>query len=146
MADLVYDFGSVDGGAVSSGTKQGRYSISELAEHFGLTLRTLRFYEEKDLLRPVRRNSRRIYLQRDFDILTDIVRMKAIGMTIAEIRSIIDLVRSGQVANGEKLAVKIASKREKEIEKQIKTLREASLEATGLIDAIESRVGWFKTS
>ncbi|MCC0013061.1 MAG: MerR family transcriptional regulator [Rhodobiaceae bacterium] len=146
MADLVYDFGSVDGGAVSSGAKQGRYSISELAEHFGLTLRTLRFYEEKDLLRPVRRNSRRIYLQRDFDILTDIVRMKAIGMTIAEIRSIIDLVRSGQVANGEKLAVKIASKREKEIEKQIKTLREASLEATGLIDAIESRVGWFKTS
>ena len=132
--------------AVASQGDSRSYSIADLAGHFGLTMRALRFYEEKDLLRPVRRNSRRIYLQRDFDILTDIVRMKAIGMTIAEIRSIIDLVRSGQVANGEKLAVKIASKREKEIEKQIKTLREASLEATGLIDAIESRVGWFKTS
>ena len=132
--------------AMASQGDSRSYSIADLAGHFGLTMRALRFYEEKDLLRPVRKRNRRIYTQSDFNILTDIVRMKAVGMTIAEIRSIIDLIRSGQTAEAEAQSVQIAQRRRQEIDKQIKELCEAAEEADRLAGAIKARVGWFKSA
>ena len=67
------------------------YTISELAKEFGITTRTIRFYEEKGLLTPRRQGQRRIYSSADRVRITLIVRGKRIGMTLAECVEIIEM-------------------------------------------------------
>ncbi len=70
-------------------------AISEMSELFGVTLRTLRFYEEKGLINPVRRGARRFYSGRDVSRMRVILQAKKIGLTLAEIRRVIKLVEGG---------------------------------------------------
>lgn len=67
-------------------------AISEMSERFNVTLRTLRFYEEKGLLNPVRKGARRFYGTRDVSRMQVILQAKKIGLTLAEIRRVIKLV------------------------------------------------------
>ena len=67
------------------------YSISELAEEFGVTTRTIRFYEEKGLIAPKREGQRRIYSPADRVRIKLILRGKRIGMSLAECVEIIDM-------------------------------------------------------
>lgn len=67
-------------------------AISEMSERFEVTLRTLRFYEEKGLLHPVRKGARRFYGARDVSRMRVILQAKKIGLTLAEIRRVIKLV------------------------------------------------------
>ena len=67
-------------------------AISEMSERFDVTLRTLRFYEEKGLLHPVRKGARRFYGARDLSRMRVILQAKKIGLTLAEIRRVIKLV------------------------------------------------------
>lgn len=69
-------------------------AISEMSERFEVTLRTLRFYEEKGLLNPVRKGARRFYGARDVSRMRIILQAKKIGLTLAEIRRVIKLVES----------------------------------------------------
>ena len=59
-------------------------------ELFGITLRTIRFYEDKGLLAPRRVNGARVYTRRDRARLALILRSKAIGATLDEIRHYLD--------------------------------------------------------
>ena len=67
------------------------YTISELAREFGVTPRALRFYEDKDMLHPARDGMTRVYSNRDRARLTIIVRLKRLGLPLADIREILDL-------------------------------------------------------
>ena len=67
------------------------FGITELCREFGITLRALRFYEDKDLLTPRRINGARIYNRRDRARLTLILRAKAIGSPLSEIKQYLDL-------------------------------------------------------
>ncbi|GGB35536.1 MerR family transcriptional regulator [Roseibium aquae] len=67
-------------------------AISEMSDLFDVTLRTLRFYEEKGLLNPVRRGARRFYGTKDVARMRVILQAKKIGFTLAEIRQVIALV------------------------------------------------------
>ena len=67
-------------------------AISEMSELFDVTLRTLRFYEEKGLLNPVRRGARRFYGTQDVSRMRIILQAKKIGLTLVEIRRVIKLV------------------------------------------------------
>jgi DNA-binding transcriptional MerR regulator len=67
------------------------FGIAELCREFGVTLRTLRFYEDKGLLAPRRVNGARVYARSDRARLTLILRAKAIGSTLAEIKRYLDL-------------------------------------------------------
>ncbi|MBD8890675.1 MerR family transcriptional regulator [Labrenzia suaedae] len=69
-------------------------AISEMSELFDVTLRTLRFYEEKGLLNPVRRGARRFYGTQDVSRMRIILQAKKIGLTLVEIRRVIKLVES----------------------------------------------------
>lgn len=60
------------------------YSIRDLSREFGVTLRTLRFYEEKGLLSPARRGQRRIYSAADRTRLKLILRGKRLGFVLEE--------------------------------------------------------------
>jgi DNA-binding transcriptional MerR regulator len=67
------------------------FGITELCQEFGITLRTIRFYEDKGLLSPRRINGARVYTRRDRARLALILRSKAIGATLEEIRHYLDL-------------------------------------------------------
>jgi DNA-binding transcriptional MerR regulator len=67
------------------------FGITELCREFGITLRTIRFYEDKALLAPRRVNGTRVYTRRDRARLALILRSKAIGASLAEIKHYLDL-------------------------------------------------------
>jgi len=67
------------------------YGIAELAREFDVTTRTIRFYEDKGLLRPQRQGQRRIYSPRDRVRLRLIMRGKRLGFSLSEIREMIEL-------------------------------------------------------
>lgn len=74
-------------------------AISEMSERFEVTLRTLRFYEEKGLLNPVRKGARRFYGSRDVSRMRVILQAKKIGLTLVEIRRVIKLVEGNSNRN-----------------------------------------------
>ncbi|WP_417686327.1 MerR family transcriptional regulator [Roseibium sp.] len=87
-------------GPVQDESSEGKVlAISEMSELFGVTLRTLRFYEEKGLLNPVRRGARRFYSAQDVGRMRVILQAKKIGLTLAEIRRVIKLVESNTPRN-----------------------------------------------
>ena len=67
------------------------FGITELCKEFGITLRALRFYEDKGLLAPRRINGARVYTRRDRARLALILRAKAIGSPLSEIKRYLDL-------------------------------------------------------
>jgi DNA-binding transcriptional MerR regulator len=67
------------------------FGITELCNQFGITLRTIRFYEDKGLLSPRRLNGARVYSRRDRARLALILRSKAIGASLTEIKHFLDL-------------------------------------------------------
>jgi DNA-binding transcriptional MerR regulator len=68
-----------------------RWTVGELAVDLGVTTRTLRFYEAEGLIAPERSGSSRVYSQRDRARLRLILRGKRFGMSLAEIREIVDM-------------------------------------------------------
>ncbi len=67
------------------------FGIAELAREFDVTTRTIRFYEDKGLLAPLREGQRRVYSPRDRVRLRLIMRGKRLGFSLDEIRELIDL-------------------------------------------------------
>jgi DNA-binding transcriptional MerR regulator len=67
------------------------YSISDLANEFDVTTRTIRFYEEKGLLRPKREGTRRVYGPADRTRLRLILRGKRLGLSLDESAEIIGM-------------------------------------------------------
>ncbi|EPJ49085.1 MAG: MerR family transcriptional regulator [Osedax symbiont Rs1] len=72
-------------------TEQSTFSISELAAEFDLTTRSIRFYEDHQLLNPARRGQTRIYSRQDRVQLKLILRGKRLGFSLLEIKELFDL-------------------------------------------------------
>lgn len=75
------------------------FSIGDLAKEFDVTLRTLRFYEDKGLLNPRRDGMTRLYTRRDRARLKLVLMGKRVGFSLTEIHRMLDLydLRDGQV-------------------------------------------------
>jgi DNA-binding transcriptional MerR regulator len=71
------------------------YTIRQLCIEFKVTPRALRFYEDKGLLSPAREGLNRVYNYRDRARLTLILRGKRVGLSLSEIREILDLYKLG---------------------------------------------------
>lgn len=67
------------------------YSIADLAAEFQVTARTLRFYEDKGLLDPIRVGQSRQYSEADRVRLSWILRGKRVGFSLAEVGEMLDL-------------------------------------------------------
>lgn len=67
------------------------WSIAELADEYGVTLRTIRFYEEQGLLTPARHGTRRIFRDGDRVRLGLVLRGKRLGFPLDEIKKIIGM-------------------------------------------------------
>jgi DNA-binding transcriptional MerR regulator len=66
-------------------------TIAQIAHEYGVTHRTIRFYEDRGLIAPERRGTRRIYHPRDRVRLGLILRGKRLGFSLEEITRIIDM-------------------------------------------------------
>ena len=72
-------------------TEPDQMTIREMCDAFDVTPRTLRFYEAKELLNPIRLGTRRLYTRRDRARLKLILRGKRFGFSLEDIRQTLDL-------------------------------------------------------
>ena len=73
---------------------QVTYTITELAHEFDVTPRAIRFYEDMGLLAPARAGRNRVYSQRDRTRLKLTLRGKRLGLTLAEVKQLVDMYES----------------------------------------------------
>lgn len=71
------------------------YTISELAREFGISNRTIRYYEDESFLSPARKGQQRIYGEKDRTLLKLILRGKRLGFSLSESRGILALYEPG---------------------------------------------------
>ena len=76
--------------------ERSEFSISDLAREFDITPRAIRFYEAQGLLAPRREGQKRIYTARDRTRLKLTLRGKRLGLTLSEIRDLIDMYEPGR--------------------------------------------------
>lgn len=115
------------------------YSIKDMEREFGLTLRTLRYYEERGLVRPVRRGTLRVYSPADRERLSLITRFKALGFPLVEVKQIVDLLETprDRRKNLRGLRARLSEQREilreqcRELEKVLELMEETMAELTG---------------
>ena len=77
--------------ALLRSTMSTTFTISELAKEFGVTTRTIRFYEDQGLLSPKRKGTNRVFSPRDRVRLKLALRGKRLGFSLAEIRELFEL-------------------------------------------------------
>ena len=70
-------------------------TIREMCDEFGVTARTLRFYEAKELLAPIRHGQKRLFTKRDRARLKLISKGKRFGFSLEEIRQLLNLYDMG---------------------------------------------------
>lgn len=78
------------------------WTIREIAEHYDVTPRTLRFYEDKALLSPGRESGHRVYIYKDRVRLEQILRAKRLGFSLDDISDFIDVIE-GRILGREDL-------------------------------------------
>lgn len=105
------------------------YTISQLAREFSVTPRALRFYEDKGLLTPRRDGMNRVYSHRDRARLQLILRGKRVGLSLIEIKEILDLYKVDQRAQAQaalkkyKARIITLEQQREDLEAAIETLR-----------------------
>lgn len=90
------------------------YTITELTREFGISTRTLRFYEDEGLIHPLRRGRTRLFRPSDRHLVRQIIRGRRLGFSINEIREIIEIYKEppGEVGQLKLMIKYIANKRE----------------------------------
>ena len=107
-------------------------TISDMCSAFDVTPRTLRFYEAKELLSPVRVGTRRLFTRRDRARLTLILRGKRFGFSLEDIRQLLDLYdRDGSQEIQLTRTYDVARARLAQMEQQRTELDEAIAELKG---------------
>lgn len=121
------------------------YRIGELSKDFDVTLRTLRFYEDKGLLSPRRIGNTRLYSRADRTRLKLILLGKRVGLSLLDVKAILDLYdpngnnrRQLEVAleKGEE-QMHVLEAQSKEIEAARAELERSLDTVRGLLDTIE---------
>jgi DNA-binding transcriptional MerR regulator len=89
------------------------WTIAEVAAEFGVTHRTVRFYEDQGLIHPERRGTQRMFHARDRVRLALVLRGKRLGFDLTEIRRIVDMYDEapGEAGQLRYLLEQIASRR-----------------------------------
>lgn len=101
-------------------------TIREMCDAFDVTPRTLRFYEAKELLFPIREGQKRLFTRRDRARLKLILRGKRFGFSLEDIRQLLDLYNMGDQQKTQLAeTLKVARQRLEEMERQREELGQA---------------------
>lgn len=111
-------------------------TIREMCDLFEVTPRTLRFYEQKELLFPLRDGQKRLFTRRDRARLKLILRGKRFGFSLEDIRQLLELYDTGE---GQQIQLArtydIAQERLAEMQRQRDEL-------SGAIDELKEQLAW----
>jgi DNA-binding transcriptional MerR regulator len=111
-------------------------TIREMCDSFDVTPRTLRFYEAKELLFPIREGQKRLFTKRDQARLKLIMRGKRFGFSLEEIRQLLDMYHIGDQQHTQLIRTyEIAQERLADMERQRAELDEA-------IDDLKAQLKW----
>ena len=124
------------------------FTIRQLCLEFICTPRALRFYEDKGLLAPSRQGLNRVYSYQDRARLVLILRGKRVGLSLAEIREILQLYDKGD--GGAKQNAKALSRfkerivaleaKRRDVDEAIAELREACVRMEAFLEATPTAV------
>ncbi|MEN8658073.1 MerR family DNA-binding transcriptional regulator [Marivita sp.] len=111
-------------------------TIREMCDSYDVTPRTLRFYEAKELLFPIREGQKRLFTKRDRARLKLILRGKRFGFSLEEIRQLLDLYHMGDQQQTQLARTyEIAQQRLSDMEEQRDELNQA-------IDELKEQMRW----
>jgi DNA-binding transcriptional MerR regulator len=108
--------------------QQAEFTIGELAREFGVTLRALRFYENKGFIAPRREKNMRLYSQQDRARIAAILAGKRLGFTLSEIRSMIGTRGENRAAESLRISKEKCLEQIHMLEKQQLGIKEALAE------------------
>lgn len=126
--------------------KKQDYSISELANEFNISTRTIRYYEELELLNPNRDNNNkyRRYSRADRARLKLILRGKRFGFSLEEIREMIELFEVDQTGVKQlQRALEYGDQKITEIDDRIRELNELKEELLKLKEQFTGKINKF---
>ncbi|MDQ7079883.1 MAG: MerR family DNA-binding transcriptional regulator [Paracoccaceae bacterium] len=121
-------------------------TIREMCELFDVTPRTLRFYESKELLFPIRSGQKRLFTKSDRARMTLILRGKRFGFSLEEIRQLLELYnkddgRYTQVSRALEIArdrLEDLKRRRDELNAAIDELKDQIAEGQSYLEEIEN--------
>jgi DNA-binding transcriptional MerR regulator len=117
-------------------------TIRQMCDAFDVTPRTLRFYESKELLFPIRDGQKRLFTKRDRARLKLILRGKRFGFSLEEMRQLLDLYDLGDAQHTQLVkTVEIARKRLSDMVEQREAIEEAISELTEQLKWAEDIIG-----
>lgn len=120
--------------------KESQWLISEFAQQAGISVDAVRFYIKRDILKPRcgekgGSNSYRIFTETDLEDIRTVKVCQMLGMTLMEIRELLELTRSGSIRNKE-MAIRV--------EKRRTQLLERMNEIQSLIQYLDSKLAWIR--
>lgn len=111
-------------------------TIREMCDAFDVTARTLRFYEAKELISPIRQGQKRLFTKRDRARLKLILRGKKFGFSLEDIRQLLEMYyMEDQQATQLTKTFQLANKRLAELKEQREELDQT-------IQELEAQIEW----
>ncbi len=124
-----------------SKTGEDYIRIGEMAKKYGVTLRTLRFYEDKGLINPKREGSTRLYSRRDNAQLKLILLGRKVGFSLRDVKQIMDLYDpKGANTKQLRLALEKSEKQLSRLQKQQTVIDEAIKELSNTMADMRQRL------
>lgn len=103
---------------------QNSFTITQLAAEFDITPRAIRFYEDVGLLEPARAGRNRVYTNRDRTRLKLTLRGKRLGLSLQEIKQLVDMYESGTDARQQLEAfLEVLASHRRQLEQQLEDIR-----------------------
>ena len=115
--------------------------IGEMAEEYGVTLRTLRFYEDKGLLNPIRDGNARLYTRKDQARLKLILLGRKVGFSLRDVKQMMDLYDpAGANTRQLRVALEKSDKQMGRLVAQRVALEEAIAALSSAMDAVRQKL------
>jgi DNA-binding transcriptional MerR regulator len=118
------------------------YTISQLAEQFDISTRTIRYYEERGLISPIRTESgQRLYTKKDRAVLKLILRGKRFGFSLEEIHEMISLFDKDRTGRKQlEKTIKYGEQKLKEVTERIDDLLQLKHEMETILQDFKTRL------
>ncbi|MFC3206021.1 MerR family transcriptional regulator [Aquamicrobium soli] len=129
------------GEAVPGEAEDDLTRIGDMAKTFGVTLRALRFYEDKGLLQPRREGATRLYTRRDKARLKLILLGRRVGFSLRDVKQMIDLYDpTGSNTKQLRLTLEKSEKQRVRLQKQRMAIDEAIAELDTMMDVVRTQL------
>ncbi|AXM90214.1 MerR family transcriptional regulator [Anoxybacillus ayderensis] len=118
------------------------YTISQLAEQFDVSTRTIRYYEERGLISPIRNESgQRLYTKKDRAVLKLILRGKRFGFSLDEIHEMISLFDNDRTGRKQlEKTIAYGEQKLKEVTERIEDLMQLKQEMESILTDFRERL------